>query len=348
MEGNNKTFNLGDMISGVGVFFKFYFSSFKMIVLTIAITLSISFLFYVLQRPTFEANATFVLTESGGSKGGGLASLTSQFGIDLGGLGGGQASIFSGDNIYDIFKSKVVVEKVLLSKYNERSNKKLIDVYLDFSNKKRFLKFIETIPITSFENYTLNSSPDRLKDSIMDLVYYQIINSNINIDKLNKKGSIIKLSVVSKDEKFSKLFNERLLDEVKKLYFKIKTSNTQENINKLQNKADSLELILSEKSIQTANSQIINVNPALRKGAVPGELNQKNLTIAMTIYGEVIKNLELSKMTQAQQTPIFQIIDIDKYPLSNSKIKIKNIILIGFLLGFIISLIISFIKFITK
>jgi hypothetical protein len=348
MEENNKTFNLGDMISNATIFLKFYLSSLKMIILTIVITLSLSLLFYVVQKPTYEANITFVLTESGGSKGGGLASLTSQFGIDLGGLGGGQASIFSGDNIYDIFKTKLVVEKVLLSQYNEGSNKKLIDVYLDFSNKKRFLKFIESIPITSYENYTLDSSPDRLKDSIMDLVYNQIVNSNINIDKLNKKGSIIKLSVVSKEEQFSKLFTERLLDEVKKLYFKIKTSNTQDNINKLQYKADSLELILSEKSIQTANSQIINVNPALRKGAVPGELNQKNLTIAMTIYGEVIKNLELSKMTQAQQTPIFQIIDIDKYPLSNSKIKIKNIILIGILLGFIISLIISFIKFITK
>jgi hypothetical protein len=347
MEENNKTFNLGDVISNIMVFVKFYLSSLKMIILSIIITITLSLLYYVWEKPTYEANTTFVLTESGGSKGGGLASLTSQFGIDLGGLGG-QANIFSGENIYDIFKTKLVVEKVLLSKYNEESNKKLIDVYLEILYKRRFLKFAESKSITSYKNYTIDSSPDRLKDSIMDMVYNQITNSNIKIDKLNKKGSIIKLTVVSRDERFSKIFAERLLEEVKKLYLKIKLSNTQDNIDKLQNKADSLELILSEKSIQTANSQIINVNPALRNGAVPGELNQKNLTIAMTLYGEVIKNLELSKMTQAQQTPIFQILDMPKYPLLNSKTRFKNILFAGIALGFLISLVITFFKFIFK
>jgi hypothetical protein len=347
MEDNNKTFNLGEMTSNASKFLKFYLSSIKIILITIVITISISLLYYFWEKPTYEANATFVLTESGGSKGGGLASLTSQFGIDLGGLGG-QASIFSGENIYDIFKTKVIVEKVLLSPYNEGGNKKLIDVYLDFLYKRRFLKFIQSKPIANFENYSFDSSPDRLKDSIINVVFDQIINSNIKIDKLNKKGSIIKLTVISRDEQFSKIFTERLLEEVKTLYLKIKTSNTQENINKLQNKADSLELILSEKSIQTANSQIINVNPALRKGAVPGELNQKNLTIAMTIYGEVIKNLELSKMTQAQQTPIFQILDMPKYPLLNGKTRFKNILFAGIALGFLLSLVITFFKFIFK
>ena len=347
MEENNKTFNLGDLISNASVFVKFYLSSFKMTLLAIAISLALSLLYYVWEKPTYEADATFVLTESGGSKGGGLASLTSQFGIDLGGLGG-SSSIFSGDNIYDIFKTKAVVEKVLLCKYQEGSNKTLIDVYLSILHKRRFLKFAESIPNISYENYSLESNPERIKDSVMDMVYNQVVNSNIKIDKLNKKGSIIKLTVVSRDERFSKIFTERLLEEVKKLYFKIKTSNIQDNIDKLQYKADSLELILSEKSIQTANSQVINVNPALRKVAVPGELNQKNLTIAMTIYGEVIKNLELSKMTQAQQTPIFQILDMPKYPLLNSKTRFKNMIVIGVALGFVISLLIAFIKFVVK
>jgi uncharacterized protein involved in exopolysaccharide biosynthesis len=115
MEDNNKTFNLGGMISNVSFFLKYYLSSYKIIVLTIVFTLSASLLYYIWEKPTYEASATFVLTESGGSKGGGLASLTSQFGIDLGGLGG-QSSIFSGENIYDIFKTKVVVETNVVTK----------------------------------------------------------------------------------------------------------------------------------------------------------------------------------------------------------------------------------------
>ncbi len=347
MEANSTTFNLGDIISKASVFIKYYLASFKLIFLTIFCSLLFSLLYFVWEKPSYQSDATFVLMESGGSKGGSLASLTSQFGIDLGGLGG-QSNVFSGDNIYDIFKSKTIVEKVLLSKYDTSSNKNLIDVYLDNLYKRRFLKFAEVKNPISFENYTLESVPDRKKDSLLDVVYNLVVNSNIVIDKLNKKGSIIKLTVTSRDEKFSKIFTERLLDEVKKLYFRIKTSNTQENINKLQFKADSLESILTSKSIKTANTQVINVNPALRSVAVPGELNQKNLTIVMTIYGEVIKNLELSKMTQAQQTPIFQLLDMPKYPLYNSKLRLKNILLLGVFFGLIFSLVISFTKFVIK
>lgn len=347
MSTEKNTFNLGDSIDKIKLLIRFYFSNYTIIAISVAVSLFFATLYYVWEKPKYQADATFVLMESGGSKGGSLASLTSQFGIDIGGLGG-QSSIFSGDNIFDIFKTKIIVEKVLLTKYDSTSNKTLIDIYLQDLYKRRFLKFLSVKIPVSYENYTLDSKPDRVKDSLLDVVYGIVINSNIKIDKLNKKGSIIKLTVESKDEKFSKLFTERLLEEVKKMYFKIKTSNTQENINKLQLKADSLENILTNKSIQTANAQVINVNPALKKVSVPGDLKQKDLTVVMAIYGEVIKNLEFSKMTQAQQTPIFQILDMPKFPLYNSKMRLKNLLFIGLIVGIVISVFISFVKFIFK
>ncbi len=347
MEASNQTFNLGEIFNKINLFIKFYLSSIRLILLCLFACLLFSAFYYVYEKPEYQADTTFVLTESGGSKGGGLASLTSQFGIDLGGLGG-SSSMFSGENIFDIFKTKIIVEKVLLTKYNENSNKTLADVYLEKFYKRRFLKFLQINNNISFENYNLNSNSDRMKDSILDMTYNQIITNNIKIDKLNKKGSIIKLSVISRDEQFSKIFTERLLEEVKKLYIKIKNSNTQENINKLQFKADSLETILSNKSFQTANSQVININPAIRKIGVPAELKQKDLTIVMTIYGEVIKNLELSKMTLAQQTPIFQVLDVPRYPLLNNKTKLKNIVFYALIMGFVISLVLSIVKFFLK
>lgn len=347
MEQLDNTFNLGETIDKLKLLLKFYLNNYKIILVSIFISLAFSSIYYIWEKPRFQADTTFVLMESGGSKGGSLASLTSQFGIDIGGLGG-QSSIFSGDNIFDIFKTKSIVEKVLLTKYDSTNSTTLMDIYLQNLYKRRFLKFAEVkIPVT-YNNYSLESTPDRLKDSLLDVVYNLVINSNIKIDKLNKKGSIIKLTVDSKDEKFSKIFNERLIEEVKKMYYKIKNSNTQENINKLQYKADSLELILNSKSIQTANAQVINVNPALKKIAVPSELKQKDLTIVMAIYGEVIKNLEFSKMTQAQQTPIFQVLDTPKYPLLNSKLHLNKLLLMGFGAGMLISFFICFIKFIYK
>jgi len=50
-------------------------------------------------------------------------------------------------------------------------------------------------------------------------------------------------------------------------------------------------------------------------------------------------------MTQAQQTPIFQVLDIPKFPLFNSKLQLRSLIFLGFIIGFFISAIICLIKF---
>src|SRR3982751_2773474 len=56
--------------------------------------------YYTIQKPRYEAVSTFILEEKQTSSGG-LGSIASQFGIDLGSMGGG-GSIFTGDNILDI------------------------------------------------------------------------------------------------------------------------------------------------------------------------------------------------------------------------------------------------------
>ncbi len=187
MEQLDNTFNLGETIDKLKLLLKFYLNNYKIILVSIFISIAFSSIYYIWEKPRFQADTTFVLMESGGSKGGSLASLTSQFGIDIGGLGG-QSSIFSGDNIFDIFKTKSIVEKVLLTKYDSTNSTTLMDIYLQNLYKRRFLKFAEVkIPVT-YNNYTLESTPDRLKDSLLDVVYNLVINSNIKIDKLNKKG----------------------------------------------------------------------------------------------------------------------------------------------------------------
>jgi len=87
MEQIENTFNLGDAIDKLKLFLKFYLSNYKIIFISIAISICFSLVYYIWEKPKFQADTTFVLMESGGSKGGSLASLTSQFGIDLGGLG---------------------------------------------------------------------------------------------------------------------------------------------------------------------------------------------------------------------------------------------------------------------
>jgi len=57
------------------------------------------------------------------------------------------------------------------------------------------------------------------------------------------------------------------------------------------------------------------------------------------MYAEVVKNLELSKMAMAQETPIVQVVDAPILPLERDNLgKVKGMLLGGFLGGFFVTI----------
>src|SRR5258707_3500153 len=89
----------------------------------------------ILNKTNYIAVCTFVLDE--GSKGGGLsqyAGLASIVGVDISGLGGGNEGLFTGDNILELYKSRSMIEKALLSEAVFNGRKELlIDRYIDYN-----------------------------------------------------------------------------------------------------------------------------------------------------------------------------------------------------------------------
>lgn len=341
-----ETLHLGEVVDKITSFAKHYFSQKKLILICISACLSLAILFYFIQKSRFTAETNFVLMESGSSKGGALSSIGSQFGIDLGGMSG-QNSLFSGDNILDIIKSRNIVEKVLLTSLDSSDKKSttLADLYLKYHNASVGININkERYSQINFVLYKESSQNKRLNDSVLFLIYKDIIKNTLDVEHLNKKGTIIKLTATSLDEEFSKIFTERLLTEAKNLYITIKTTTNQENVNRLQARADSLYAIFHNQSFEFATLQVVDENAAFTQTKVPVELKQKDINIAMTVYTEVIKNLELAKMSLSQQTPVIQVIDMPKYPLPDSKIKFKILIAIGLFAGIFTSFILSLFK----
>ena len=100
----------------VGQFFKYALSQYKLFLIVCTITAALGLVYGKLQPHTYKATSTFIVEDKSGSRGGGLSGLASQFGIDVGGLTGGGAGLFDGDNILEILKSRAIIEKVLLTK----------------------------------------------------------------------------------------------------------------------------------------------------------------------------------------------------------------------------------------
>jgi uncharacterized protein involved in exopolysaccharide biosynthesis len=288
--------------------------------------------FNYFQKPKYEAVCTFILEEKQTGLAG-LNGLASQIGLDMGGTGGA-GSLFAGDNILDILKSKTIIENVLLTKADsvDGIHQTLADRFLAFSNWKQNWASKEGLKNISFSNYKAKQSLTLTQDSVLNLIYESLLKNSLSTDRLNKKGSIIKVMITAADPVFAKLMSERIIEESKTFYITIKTNTAQQNVNRLERKSDSLLALLNNKSYEAANAVVLDANPAFRNLAVPSELKMRDKSILGSLYAEMIKNLELSRVSLSQQTPLIQILDKPTLPLVNQK-KSFLVLTLSFALG---------------
>ena len=312
-ENTEQSFRLSDLFGHIRPFIKFAARKWYLFVLAIVLGLGFGLLYHSMQKPNYKGVTTFVLEEKQAGLGG-LGSLASQFGFDMSSLGGG-GSLFAGENIFEILKSNKIIYEVLLSEVDSsRSPETLADLYLDFSGlKKKWDKYPELAAV-SFANAKL---PLTLRqDTVLNIIYEKIVNKDLVVERAGKKGNVIKVQMESENRLFSNLLSQRVVEEAKDLYIFIKVGNGEKNIANLQRKADSLVALLNGKTYTAARTQIVDANPGLTSLRVPAEIAGRDKTVIATLYGEVVKNLEASKMILAQQMPVIQIID---YPVISAK-----------------------------
>jgi len=329
----------------VGQFFNYALSQYKLFLIVCTITATLGLVYGKLQPHTYKATSTFIVEDKSGSRGGGLSGLASQFGIDVGGLTGGGAGLFDGDNILEILKSRAIIEKVLLTKIQEdipQKNTTLAEFYLSFSalGDKLNSKDI-SIKSLNFSSIDEKSKHSLIQDSVLYLIYKEL-DKGIIVEKKNKKSTIITLEASSSNPIFAKIFSENLLKKTSDMYIDIKTGNLSRSIERIQRKADSLESSLTgiyKKSFEIDNTlKLLNANTGIKLNTSSSEAATRDKTVSNTLYGEVVKNLETLKLSLINQTPVIQVIDAAKYPLFDQRTPARYFLLIGFAVGFVLSL----------
>src|SRR5215213_6200439 len=131
-EKKENFYSLTELVATFKSFLNFIVSRWWVLIISVLIGAGLGAIFYYNQKPKYIAQTTFILEEKA-PDGGGLASLASQFGFNIGNMGGG--GIFSGDNILAILKSKKIVQKVLLSYVSDSgsNHRTMADLYIDFT-----------------------------------------------------------------------------------------------------------------------------------------------------------------------------------------------------------------------
>lgn len=293
--------------------------------------------------PTEYVAATSFVLEN--TKRGGMseyASVAAKFGLTSGSGGG----LFQDDeNIMAFIRSRTLISKALYSPLSENENNELlIERYAKVYGFTDKWKGDERLSALKF-----HADPGQRtiqEDSIVSIIHKQILKKNLTVVKPDEDESIIVVAVRAIDEQFSKAFNENLLKNVIEFYVESQTKRATENVDILSYQVDSIRRVLDAALYGIAENTDANpnMNPGLQRLKLTSQKKMVDVEMSKAILSELVKNLELSKITLRKETPLVQIIDSPVLPLDKKKLSLKLSLVVGAIAGFCFSLLLLSIR----
>ncbi|MEO7309796.1 MAG: hypothetical protein ABIX01_05330 [Chitinophagaceae bacterium] len=283
------------------------------------------------QKTKYESRLTFALDDgSNGAGMSGAAAIAAQFGISA----GGGNDVFAGDNIIQIIKSRKIIESILLSVDSVGvTNGTMIEEYLEFSGARESMNKNTRLKNVHFPIGLERTNFSMLQDSILYNVYTYFSKGLISIERPDKKLNLFELKVLSENERFTKIFTDRLVDEANVFYRQIRSKKSEQTLAVLEQRIATLKGGVNSSIDKRASTQDANLNPAYAKAQVPIQQQQVNIQVYSTAYAEMFKNLEIARYQYLNEMPLMQIIDNANYPMLKIKKGKLNTAIIGALLA---------------
>ena len=304
-----------------------YLWRFKFLIAAVGLAFAVGGYFKVkLAKPSYTASLTFALEQGGG--GGGLSGLASQLG-----LGGGGVNGLGGENLLTLMKSRRIVQDVLLS-----------PISVDGDSILLIEQYFATTPKIQSRWDSLGLLPiDQLRccnpkqDSAIGLIVKSVSGGSLAISKVENKLKFVTVSYTGTDPVFTGAFVELLTAKSTEFYVQTKVANARANIDLLARRVDSVSAEMQSAMIGYATTQDQNTYTVQSVAKVPSAQKQMKVSMLTTLYGELVKNLELSKTMLAREEPLITIIDRPHYPLRVRESKLKSAA-IGGVLGVFLTL----------
>ena len=320
--------SLKNLFQGFKQWLVFIMGKRKTIVYGTLITLVLPLSYNYLKSPVYYANTSFVLENDASASLGGLSSLASISGINTSSLMSA-SNLFQIDNIQELYRSNNMLSQTLLENVTINGKSQILIDY--FSKVQKLEKKWGKNKVYTKDFYKDKKLYTRAQDSVLKEAIKLIKKDFLVVEKPNRNTSILNVGFKHKDEVFAKIFNEVLVNKVNRFYYKTKTKKTALNLKILQVQTDSVKRLLDMSFLALAeiDQNIPNINPLAKTAKVPYQKAMVNLQANQAIYLEVVKQLELAKVTHRNKTPLIQIIDKPSFPLENNRFKFLNILILG-------------------
>ena len=327
MEQYNGEIKLTDILIKLLDYKTYLFSKKYIIIAVSGFSFVLGIVFAISADRKYTAELTFVVEEQQHGSGplGAMSGMANQFGFDI---GGAASTTFSQNNILEFLRSRGVVEEALMqSRKINKTDDLLIEHYLHLNKIKDSWKDNEDLNPVSFRSVLSKEN-----DSVSGGIWRDIIDSKLTVGLKSDEASIINLSYISVNEEFAKIFVETLIEQMSKMYITHQTAQSNNTLDFLKSRADSVFLNLEIAEEELAKVKDINQRIVKASGRLKELQLMRNVEVLSTMYLEIVKNLEISKLTLLNQTPIIQIIDRPILPLKNEKkSKTFSALIAGFL-----------------
>ena len=334
MERSNDEIQLRDILIKLSEYKTYLFGKKFAIIAVSVLFFVFGIVFAISDNKKYTAELTFVVEDQqqGGGALGAMSGMASQFGFDLGGSG---STTFSQNNILEFLKSRGVIEATLMQ--NRKVNKTedlLIEHYLHLNKIKDLWNEDENLTPVSFHRILRQEN-----DSVSGDVWKSIIEDKLVVELQSEEANIINLSYTSVNEGFAKAFVEALIEQMREMYITHQTAQASNTLSFLTSRSDSVffELEMAEKEfakVKDINQRIVKASGRLKELQL-----MRKVEVLNAMYLELVKNLEISKITLLNQTPIIQIIDKPILPLHVEFQSKSFLALLGAFLGGFLSLI---------
>jgi hypothetical protein len=239
-------------------------------------------------------------------------------------------SLFQGENLIQLYQTRFMIKKTLLSKIPDTENEYLIDRYLKINNLRAVWGLNPQLRnVDFFKHYDKKfKKKARIQDSLMTEIVNDIRYNYLAVG-MSGRLTIMRVEVRSLDEEFAKLLNDQIVNTVNDFYIQTKTKKSMENVMLLKHQTDSITGALNGSMYRTASAVLVNSNPAREFLRVPSQKGQIVSEINRAMLNELARDLELSKMALRKETPLIEMMDEPVFPLEKEKISCVKWTIIG-------------------
>jgi hypothetical protein len=290
----------------------------------------------------YTSQISYTLDEKDGSSSAAnpLSGFASQFGVASTNSGGG--NIFSGSNLNALFRSRLIIEGILLSEISYENKKMtVIELYILLNNLRDKWKGNKELSNISFPIGISIDSLTITQNVVLNNIYNELsAPENLVLERKDKKNPFLLVEVNNSNEFFAKNFSEILLKQTSQLYTSIKVEKSLIEIELIKKQLDSARNSYNRTLDQFAKISDLgfNANQALKSKIKSPQLKQVDIQVNSSILAGLINSLEMSKNNAKKETPLFRIIDKSRYPLIKKEPKILYSILVYSFFGLFIGI----------